>query len=273
MTRLILLFLTLASIPGAQAAEPAYEVYAVRYATLSAFPVASLVKGAEKDRKLDIAMMVWVLKGEGRVVLVDAGFYREKYLKGWNTITDFTRPDKAVARLGIKPEDVTDVIITHTHWDHVDGADLFPKAKVWIQKAEYDHYTAQSKADDKEELNHITALMKLHALGRVHLVDGDAKEIIPGITVYTGGKHTFESQYVGVKTRVGTMVIASDNMYLFENLEKHVPIAASLDANSNLAAQDRMRKIASDLKLIIPGHDPEVFSRFPKVADGVARLD
>jgi len=55
--------------------------------------------------------------------------------------------------------------------------------------------------------------MKLHANGRVHLVDGDAKGIIPGVTVYTGGKHTFESQYVGVKTRVGTMVIASDNMY------------------------------------------------------------
>jgi len=141
MTRLTLLFLTLASIQGAQAAEPAYEVYAVRYATLSAFPVASLVKGAEKDRKLDIAMMVWVLKGDGRVVLVDAGFYREKYLKEWKTITNFTRPDKAVARLGIKPEDVTDIVITHTHWDHVDGADLFPKAKVWIQKAKYDHYT------------------------------------------------------------------------------------------------------------------------------------
>jgi len=34
-----------------------------------------------------------------------------------------------------------------------------------------------------------------------------------------------------------------------------------------------MRKIASDLKFIIPGHDPEVFSRFPRVAEGVARLD
>jgi hypothetical protein len=69
------------------------------------------------------------------------------------------------------------------------------------------------------------------------------------------------------------MVIASDNVYLYENLDKHVAIAATVDEKSNLEAQDRMKKIASDLKLIIPGHDPEMFARFPKVADGVARLD
>jgi glyoxylase-like metal-dependent hydrolase (beta-lactamase superfamily II) len=250
-----------------------YEAYAVRYAMLAGYPIASLVKGAEKGRTLDIAMTVWVLKGEGRTILVDSGFYRPKLLKKWKGIADFTRPDKAIERLGVKPEDVTDVIVTHAHWDHADGADLFPKAKVWIQKAEYEHYFANSKPGPDGELDHLSALAKLHAEGRVHLVDGDAKELIPGVTVYIGGKHTFESQYVGVKTRGGTMVFASDNMYLYENLDKHVPIAATLDATSNLAAQDRMKLLASDLKLIIPGHDPQVFVRFPKVAEGVVKLD
>ena len=76
--------------------------------------------------------------------------------------------------------------------------------------------------------------------GRVMLVDGDAKEIIPGITVYTGGKHTFASQFAGVNTTSGTVVIASDNMYLYENLARHAPIAQTLDAESNLRAQARM---------------------------------
>ncbi len=58
-----------------------------------------------------------------------------------------------------------------------------------------------------------------------------------------------------------------------KDLDKHVPIAATLDAKSNLTAQDRMKGIASDLKRIIPGHDPEVFVRFPKVAEGAVRLD
>jgi hypothetical protein len=75
-----------------------------------------------------------------------------------------------------------------------------------------------------------------------------------------------------VKTRGGTIVLASDNMYLYENLDRRVPIAQTLDAASNLAAQDRMRTIASELRLIVPGHDPEVFTRFPRVADGVVRI-
>ena len=263
---------------GARAADPPiYEAYAVRYATLAAFPVAALVRGAEPGRKLDIAMTVWVLKGpDGRTILVDSGFYRPKLLREWPGITDYTRPDRALARLGIRPEDVTDVVITHMHWDHADGADLFPKAQVWIQRDEYDHYTAANRADAKDpasEPDHIAALVKLNDAGRLRLVDGDAREILPGVTVYTGGRHTFASQYVAATTRAGRMVIASDNVYLFENLDKHVPIAQTLDAAANLAAQDRMKQLASSPALIIPGHDPAVFVRYPKPGDGVARLD
>ncbi len=219
-SRIALSLLLTGLLQTAQAADPVYEAYAVRYATLTGYPVSSLVAGAEKDRKLDIAMMVWVLKGPERTVLVDAGFYRPRYLSGRKDVADFVRPDRAVERLGIKPEEVTDVIISHTHWDHLDGADLFPKATIWIQKAEYAHYTGQVKQDG--ELNHLSALVKLHDAGRVRLVDGDAKEIIPGVTVYTGGKHTFESEYVG---EVEDLIEddghpASDNVYLYENLDE-----------------------------------------------------
>ncbi len=259
------------------AEPPVYEAYAVRYATLRSFYVANLVQGADPKRTLDIAMTIWVLKVPGgKTVLVDAGFYRPRYLAG-DRVVDYTRPDKALDRLGIKPEDVTDIIASHMHWDHVDGLDLFPNAKIWIQRAEFDHHTADARrpaAEQKDEQpEYVLALMKLQREGRVQLVDGDAKEIIPGILVYIGGKHTFESQYAVVNTRAGHMVIASDNVYLYENLDKHVPIAQTLDAKSNLAAQDRMKTLASSPKLIIPSHDPEVFVRFPKPGNGVARLD
>jgi glyoxylase-like metal-dependent hydrolase (beta-lactamase superfamily II) len=68
-------------------------------------------------------------------------------------------------------------------------------------------------------------------------------------------------------------VLASDNMYLYENLEKHAPIAQTLDAASNLRAQDRMKTLAAKPDLIVPGHDPSVLTKFPKVADGVVRID
>ena len=270
----------LASAPVRAGEAPAYEAYAVRFATLPGCPLANLVQGADPKRTIDLAMTFWVLKDPGgRTVLVDAGFYREEILKSYGVGpgADFTRPDKALERLRIKPDEVTDVILTHMHSDHVDGADLFPKAQIWIQKEEYAHYVEKTGRPGGglpgSEPEYIRALVRLNTLGRVHLVDGDAREIIPGVTVYTGGKHTFASQYVGVNTKAGTVVIASDNVYTYENLEKHVPITATLDAKSNLAAQDRMKKIASNPRLIIPGHDPAVFVRFPKPGNGVARLE
>lgn len=252
-----------------------YEVYAVRYATIPDFPVAGLVEGADKTQKTDIAMMVWLVRGGGHNILVDTGFYRPQFFKSWK-VNDFVRPDEAVARLGVKPEEITDVVLTHAHWDHADGTDLFPKAQVWIQKDEYAYYTGDAWQPggkhggiDPEDVD---VFLKTNLAGRLHLVNGDS-QILPGINVYIGGKHTWQSQYVSVTTRSGTVVLASDNMYLYLNLEKHAAIAQTFDRDSNLRAQDRMKTLASKPSLIVPGHDPAVLTRFPKVSDGVVRVD
>lgn len=68
------------------------------------------------------------------------------------------------------------------------------------------------------------------------------------------------------------MILASDNMYLYENMESPVPIAETLDAASNLRAQDRMKRLAARPESVIPGHDPAMFERFPKIAPGVVRI-
>ena len=267
-----------ASVPPSPAAGPiadsTYEVYAVRYATLPSFPVRGLVAGADSSRTMDLAMMVWVLRAsDGRVVLVDAGFHREKFLERWKPV-GFVRPSEALAPLDLTPADVTDLVVTHIHWDHVDGVDLFPNARVWIQREEYTHHVGEdgSVLDRAIDPADAEMLFDLRQRGSVELVDGDAREILPGITVYLGGRHTWASQYVSVRTAEGTVVIASDNCYLYENLDRGVAIAQTLDAASNLAAQARMRTLAADARLIVPGHDPEVFSRFPSVREGVARI-
>ena len=259
----------------AAAPAPAWRIHAIRYATIPAFPVRYLVAGADTTRKLDIAMMVWLLEGpDRRRVLVDAGFYRQKFLDSWKP-ADYLRPSDAVERLGISPDSITDVIVTHVHWDHLDGTDLFPRARVWIQREEYDHHVGAEGVPLHEAIDSLDARMlaTLRAAGRVHLVNGDVQEILPGITAYTGGKHTFGSQYVGVRSAGGTVVLASDNLYLYENLERRAAIAQTLDAKANLAAQDRMKKIASSTRLIGPGHDPAVFGRFPAAGKGVARVE
>ena len=111
-------------------------------------------------------------------------------------------------------------------------------------------------------------------MGRVTLLAGDDEVSISGIGFHIGGKHTWQSQFVSAQTRSGgTVVLASDNVYLYENLDGRKPIAQTLDAESNLRAQDRMRALASSPKLIVPGHDPAVFERFPRVSERIVRIE
>ncbi|HTM26702.1 MAG TPA: N-acyl homoserine lactonase family protein [Vicinamibacterales bacterium] len=275
MIRTLLVFCCLLEVQASQG-PVTYEAYAVRFGILPAFSVSGLVAGADRTRKLDIPVMVWLLKGSnGRQILVDAGFYRQKFLDQWKP-RDFRTPAAAVESAGVKPEAVTDIIISHAHWDHVDGADLFPKATVWIQREEYRYYTGEAwfarNTHGGVDAEDMQALLKINTEGRLKFVEGDDQEILPGIRCYTGGKHTWASQFVSVRTDAGTAVFASDNIYLYENLEKHVPIAQTLDADSNLKAQDRIRTLASSPRLIVPGHEPLVFEKFTVVGDGIVGI-
>ena len=265
-----------AGIPAQLPAKPAYEVYAIRFGTLPQFRVSGLVAGADGARTLDIPVMVWLLKGsDGKRILVDSGFHQQKFVDRWK-VQNFRSPADAVAAAGVKADEITDIIISHAHWDHAGGADLFPKATIWIQRDEYTYYTGEAwqarNTHGGIDPQDMAALLTINTQGRLRFVNGDDQEILPGIRCYTGGRHTHASQYVGVQTPGGTAVITSDNMYLYENMEKHAPIAQTLDAKSNLQAQDRIRRLASDPSLIVPGHDPAVFERYPRVAEGVVRI-
>ena len=268
--------LALGIILVTQPGVPRYDVYAVRFAHVP-YAESSLVAGAAKGPQVDIAFTVWPIvdASSGGVILVDAGFYRDKFMASWKP-QDYVRPSVALQNgLNIPPDRVTDIIVTHSHWDHFDGADLFPKATIWIQKAEFDYYfdlagTVRNRGGlDAEDA---PMLARLHADGRVRLIDGDDQEILPGIRVYTGGKHTFASQFVGVATPEGTLILASDNAYLYKNIESGLAIAQTLDPVSNVAAQKRMVELAGNANRVIPGHDPAVFTRFKLVTTDVARL-
>ncbi|HET7585897.1 MAG TPA: N-acyl homoserine lactonase family protein [Gemmatimonadaceae bacterium] len=253
----------------------ATEVYAIHFATFRGYPTAGLIAGADTARRTDLAFTMWLIRRpDGRNVLVDAGFYREKFLTRWKP-SDYRKPSDAIRAVGLRPEDITDIIVSHIHWDHVDGVDLFPNARIWMQHDEYTHHVDSSgrvldRAVDAADAEMLARLMRA---GRIHLIDGDAQQVMPGITVYTGGKHTYASQYVGVDTPAGVVVLASDNAYLYENLATQTPIAQTLDSASNRRAQERMLRLAASPRLVVPGHDPEVFVRFPRPGRGVARIE
>ena len=266
--RVTTLLLLLSALPGAApAAEPDYSIQAIRYGTITNFPVASLVIGAPRGEKMDIAMVVWLIRGGGHNILFDSGFHREAWLKQFPT-ADYLRPDDAVKLAGVKPEDVTDIIISHAHWDHMGGIDLFPKATVWIQKQEFAYYTGDAWQPggrhggiDPDDLK---TLVQRNIDGRLRLVDGDNVELLPGIRAYTGARHTWASQYIRVEGDP-PFVLASDNCYLYRNLAEHKASATFSDADqpANIHNQERMIELAGSADRVVPGHDPRQFEKFP----------
>jgi glyoxylase-like metal-dependent hydrolase (beta-lactamase superfamily II) len=262
-----LLAYVLAALIAGTAGTPEYSIQAIRYATSPDVPVSELVIGAHKDEKIDIAMVVWLIRGGGHKILFDSGFHRDTFIKDF-PMKDYLRPDEAVRLAGVKPEEVTDVVISHAHWDHLGGIDLFPRANVWIQKDEYRYYTmdAWQPGGDHGGIDPEDAkqLVQLNAQGRIRLVDGDNVEIFPGIWAYTGARHTYASQYLRVEGNP-TFVLASDNCYLYRNLSSHMASATFTDADhaANIAAQSRMIELAGSPDRVVPGHDILQFQKFP----------
>jgi glyoxylase-like metal-dependent hydrolase (beta-lactamase superfamily II) len=252
---------------AASASTPEYSIQAIRYASSPDVPVAELVIGAPKEEKIEIAMVIWLIRGSGHTILFDSGFHRDTFIKDF-PMKDYMRPDEAVRLAGVKPEEVTDIVISHAHWDHMGGIDLFPKANVWIQKEEYRYYTMDAWQPGGQhggiEPEDAKQLVQLNTEGRIRLVDGDNVEIFPGIRAYTGSRHTYSSQYLRVEGNPN-FVLASDNCYLYRNLSSHMASATFSDADhaANIAAQSRMIELAGSPDRVVPGHDSLQLQKFP----------
>lgn len=146
--------------------------------------------------------------------------------------------------------------------------DLFPNATVWIQREEYGYYTghAWQKGGNTSNIDpaDVLALVKLNTEGRVRFLEGDGVEIFPGISAYTGSRHTYDSQYLRVSGHP-SWVLASDSAYFYVNLSAHLASTTFSDADraANIAQQTRMAELAGSPDRVVPGHDLLEFQRFP----------
>lgn len=267
MKRCVLTLLLVFAAMNSAAQVPEYSIEAIRYADSPGDPVADMVMGAPRDETVDTVYALWLIRGGGRNILFDSGFHRARWFEEW-IVKDYLRPDEAVLLAGVKPAEVTDVVISHAHWDHMGGIDLFPKATVWIQKEEYSYYTGdawQPGGDhDGIDPDDVRELVRINTEGRLRLVDGDDTEIIPGIRVFTGARHTYASQFLWVDGDPA-FVLSSDNVYLYRNLTEHAASATFVEEDhaANVAAQNRMIELAGSPDRIVPGHDALQFQRFP----------
>jgi len=257
------------------AQENSYEIYALKFGErISKVAATDIAVGTPRKDSVQVCFMYWLLKGNDKTILVDAGFTEDADIN--SEVISYVRPDMMLDKLKLKPEDITDIIITHPHWDHIGGIELYPKAMLWMQKEDYEYFTGQAWQWDGDSngfnKKDVTRMVQRNMEGKVQLIKGDNVEIMPGIRVFTGSKHTYAAQYVLVESEDEKVILASDNSWFYYNVESGLPIPIGMDVKAYAANLKRMKSMVKDVDLIIPGHDPLVFSRFPKVAEDVVRI-
>ncbi|WP_414832141.1 N-acyl homoserine lactonase family protein [Afifella sp. YEN Y35] len=258
--------------------EP-YEVYAVRYAHNPAATAAhNFVGGDPHDVPMPLDYFVWAIKGNGRTFIVDTGFDAAMAEKRKR---QFLRsPGEGLKTIGIDPDGIEDVIISHMHYDHCGNYDLFPNARYHLQDTEMAYSTGRCMCHGALKLpfeeEDVVAMVRKVFAGRVKFHDG-ASEIAPGISVHHVGGHSKGLQVVRVWTRRGWLVVASDASHFYANMNegRAFPVLHSLA--ETLEGYDRLWELASDRSNVIPGHDPIILDRYPAPSSGlegvVVRLD
>ena len=253
-----------------------WEVHAVKYADRNARTRGdSFIFDDNHDAPHPMDYFIWVLRRGSEVILVDTGYDdAEAQARGRPIRMD---PTEALRPLGLTPDEISHVVVTHLHYDHAGGLHLFANAHLHLQVAEMAFATGPCMCHDTLRMpftaDHIcTAVKRLHA-GKLSFYDGDG-EITDGVTVHCIGGHSRGLQAVRVRTEAGWLVLASDAAHFYENLHLRKPFPIVVDVQNMLDGFDRLEALASRPDLIVPGHDPLVTQVFPQgVAPHIWRLD
>lgn len=218
------------------------------------------------DVSMPLDFYVWVAVSSDRVVLVDSGCDEETCGRRGHI---FHRcPTDALRELGIAPDAVTDVIVTHMHWDHLGNLEKFPNARIHVHKAEMAHATGCAMCHESlrrpYDVEQICTLLRALYAGRVSFTEKTI-EILPGIRIRPVGGHAPGLQIVEVETGRGTVVLASDAMHFYANGVLSNPYPVVVNVLEYLNGLSLLKKLARTPDHIIPGHDPELRNRFPSV--------
>ena len=259
---------------------PAYEVLAVKYATRPARRADLFIGGDPHDADTAMDYYLWVVRGRNpdRLFIVDTGFNEDMAAKRGRTL--LRRPADALKLVGVDPDAVEQVVITHLHNDHVGAFDSFPNAVFHLQDDEMDFATGRYMCHERlrkpYEPDHVVGLVRLVFRNRVVFHDGD-EELAPGLSVHRIGGHSMGLQAVRVHTKRGWVVLASDASHYYEHFEQGRAFPVVFHVGDLLQGYGKLAKLADSPSHIVPGHDPLVMDRYPPPSEtlrGVAaRLD
>ncbi len=259
-----------------------YEVYAIRYATSPHrrwFHNCLFCRpGDIHDAPMPMDFYFWVLRGRDRTILVDTG---SRDWKCRDRGHDFIRsPIEGLSAIGLDPERVDDVIITHMHWDHAGNIDHFKNGQVHIQLAEYLNVTGPEMAVPEVNnfflVDDVCTVVRRLFDGKLNLHQG-SREVASGVTVHETKGHSAGMQVVRVHTRRGWVVLASDSAHFYLSYHRRIPFPITYNMHDAVKTWDLCRELADSPEHIIPGHDPLVLETYPafssSLAGDVVRLD
>ncbi|GAA2880911.1 N-acyl homoserine lactonase family protein [Pseudonocardia halophobica] len=256
-------------------------IWALEYAVTRAHSDTSILYGAEGGAR-EFPFCYFVVRDGDRVVMVDCGFDDNAYTRGLMAdlgISDFQPLDVVLARIGLAPSDVTDVVLTHHHFDHAGAVEMLPSATVWIQEREVEDWTVKWTASPRLEwlragLDPDTGptLARLRAAGRLRLVDG-AAQVTPRVAVRPAfTSHTEGSQYVVLTGADGRpWVVAGDVAYVYENLggldgtQPLVPIGRVQGSVERClrVTEEMLELVGENVSRVLPMHEARLWDQFP----------
>ena len=250
------------------AQTPEYQVYAIRYADQGPDPVSagSLMLSADHDQMIPgMAYYVYLIAGGGRTIAVDTGF-APVLTERLGSRLFFSGPD-GMRKLGHDPAQISDLIITHAHYDHVGNLEEFTNATFHIdaemmpivEGTDPCHWFFRQGYGKRD----CATIRRFKAEGR--LVEHAAfAQPWPGIELFHIGGHCRGQMAIRVNTRRGPIVLASDAAHLYQEWEEERPFGVFYDMKAMLEGYQTLRRLSGGKRTeMIAGHDVAVMSMFP----------
>jgi hypothetical protein len=173
-----------------------WQIYVMEYACLKDHPWVDFISGMYHEGTTNFPFSFVLAQCGDRNVLVDTGFMQEDHRSGFSLkfgIPTWISPVRMLREMKLAPEAITDIVITHAHFDHMGSIAEFPNAHIYIQKSEllswyeafalpprFAHLTAIVDPDN------IRSALDASIAHRVTLVDGDKNNVLPGIHIRLG---------------------------------------------------------------------------------------
>lgn len=257
-----------------------YSIWMLEYSHCLTQPMGCIFYGQWNAGTRPFPYSYVYVEGEGQKILVDVGHDDESTnleLSQRYDVIDWQSPEVVLGKVGVRPEDIDTVVLTHVHYDHAGAARRFPNATFYLQ--EKDLSGAKWALENRHLFESIIGaidpadvqmLEKLAEQGRLKLLDGDL-ELFPGFEIHLAeDTHTFGSQYVVVRTGDEPWVITGDNLYSYENAEgigqDGVPVSIGFGGGScwnTLTAIHEMHATAGDSNRLVIAHEGATFERHP----------